>query len=240
MTYLCISYSLLNGYSVFGLFGIPNEFLLWTPLQDHSYEETFIEVWYMFCLCVFVCVCECVCVCVCVCLHKSQQFNERKCALLRKEDNNTHNYTNTKTSKQTKTKKRKCVSIEKKNNVKACYATAAATIISGAVLERLKNKAYVVYTFFIVLLCYSIIGHWVWHKQGWLNQLGFVDSSGSAVVHMVGCQNICFFFVIFTKRLANLFFFLLTFNQLTYKKTKHSNIHTNTNNILTQHRKYKI
>ncbi len=67
----------------------------------------------------------------------------------------------------------------------AMFAAAAATIVSGAVAERLKFSAYLVYTLFISALIYPISGHWVW-GGGWLAQLGFIDFAGSTVVHSVG------------------------------------------------------
>ena len=65
------------------------------------------------------------------------------------------------------------------------FAGAAATIISGAMAERLKFKAYLIYSVFITALIYPISGHWVW-GGGWLSNLGFYDFAGSTVVHAVG------------------------------------------------------
>ncbi|NUQ38185.1 MAG: ammonium transporter [Caldilineales bacterium] len=65
------------------------------------------------------------------------------------------------------------------------FAAAAATIVSGAVAERLKFSAYLIYTLVITTLIYPIAGHWVW-GGGWLAQRGFVDFAGSTVVHSVG------------------------------------------------------
>lgn len=65
------------------------------------------------------------------------------------------------------------------------FAAVAATIVSGAVAERLKFSAYLVYTVFITGLIYPISGHWAW-GGGWLTELGFVDFAGSTVVHSVG------------------------------------------------------
>jgi Amt family ammonium transporter len=71
----------------------------------------------------------------------------------------------------------------------AVFAATAATIVSGAVAERLKFKAYLVYSLILTALIYPIYGHWVW-GGGWLSQLpygvGFVDFAGSGVVHAVG------------------------------------------------------
>ena len=70
--------------------------------------------------------------------------------------------------------------------INACYAVACATIISGAVLERMKNSAYVSYTFLIILINYSFAACWAWNTKSWLNKLGFVDCAGGFVVHGVG------------------------------------------------------
>eukprot|EP01084_Bolivina_argentea_P103582 185531_1 len=43
----------------------------------------------------------------------------------------------------------------------AVFATTCATIISGAVLERMKNKAYLLWCFLVILVNYSVIAHWV-------------------------------------------------------------------------------
>jgi Amt family ammonium transporter len=65
------------------------------------------------------------------------------------------------------------------------FAATAATIVSGAMAERTKFSAYLVYSFVISLLIYPIIGHWIW-GGGWLAEKGFLDFAGSTVVHSVG------------------------------------------------------
>lgn len=65
------------------------------------------------------------------------------------------------------------------------FAATAATIVSGAVAERTKFGAYLVYTVFITAVIYPIFGSWVW-GGGWLTELGFIDFAGSTVVHSVG------------------------------------------------------
>lgn len=65
------------------------------------------------------------------------------------------------------------------------FAATAATIVSGAMAERTKFLAYVVYSFVISLIIYPVVGHWVW-GGGWLSKLGFIDFAGSTVVHSVG------------------------------------------------------
>eukprot|EP00484_Ammonia_sp_Unknown_P030138 CAMPEP_0197028112 /NCGR_PEP_ID=MMETSP1384-20130603/7888_1 /TAXON_ID=29189 /ORGANISM="Ammonia sp." /LENGTH=798 /DNA_ID=CAMNT_0042457065 /DNA_START=18 /DNA_END=2414 /DNA_ORIENTATION=- len=77
-------------------------------------------------------------------------------------------------------------SLHKEVFVESVYATTCATIISGAVLERMKNKAYVLYCFLVILIQYSFIAHWVWNEDGWLRKLGFVDGAGAIVIHCTG------------------------------------------------------
>ena len=67
------------------------------------------------------------------------------------------------------------------------FAATAATIISGAVAERTKFTAYLIYAVAVTGFIYPIFGSWVW-GGGWLNDIGpgFVDFAGSTVVHSVG------------------------------------------------------
>lgn len=67
------------------------------------------------------------------------------------------------------------------------FAATAATIVSGAMAERTKFNAYLVYSAIITLVIYPISGHWAW-GGGWLSQLSipFHDFAGSTVVHSVG------------------------------------------------------
>lgn len=65
------------------------------------------------------------------------------------------------------------------------FCGTAATIVSGAVAERIKYKSFILFTFFMTMLIYPIIGHWVW-GGGWLAAKGMFDFAGSTVVHSVG------------------------------------------------------
>jgi ammonium transporter, Amt family len=65
------------------------------------------------------------------------------------------------------------------------FAGTAATIVSGAVAERIKFGAFYIFTFLMVGLIYPITGHWIW-GGGWLAKLGMFDFAGSTVVHSVG------------------------------------------------------
>jgi Amt family ammonium transporter len=66
------------------------------------------------------------------------------------------------------------------------FAATAATIVSGAVAERMKFWAFFWFSFILVGFLYPIVGHWVWSEYGWLRQLKFIDFAGSTVVHTVG------------------------------------------------------
>jgi len=70
------------------------------------------------------------------------------------------------------------------------FAATAATIVSGAMAERTKFIGYLLYSIVISVLIYPVFGSWAWgslfHGNGWLEGLGFIDFAGSTVVHSVG------------------------------------------------------
>nr|WP_294490222.1 ammonium transporter family protein [uncultured Anaerosporobacter sp.] len=65
------------------------------------------------------------------------------------------------------------------------FCGTAATIVSGAVAERVKYISFIIFSFVLTLFIYPVVGHWVW-GGGWLADLGFVDFAGDTVVHSVG------------------------------------------------------
>ena len=67
----------------------------------------------------------------------------------------------------------------------AMFAATAATIVSGAVAERIKLGSFLAFTTLYVALIYPIAGSWKW-GGGWLDQMGFYDFAGSTLVHSVG------------------------------------------------------
>ena len=72
------------------------------------------------------------------------------------------------------------------------FCGTAATLVSGAVAERMSYMGYMVVTVTIALLIYPFVGHWAWagiingESIGWLEKIGFIDFAGSTVVHSVG------------------------------------------------------
>nr|WP_245816820.1 ammonium transporter [Reichenbachiella agariperforans] len=65
------------------------------------------------------------------------------------------------------------------------FAATAATIVSGAIAERVKVSAYMIFTVVYVGLVYPILGSWKW-GGGFLDEMGFYDFAGSTLVHSVG------------------------------------------------------
>ncbi len=72
------------------------------------------------------------------------------------------------------------------------FCGTAATIVSGAVAERMKFSGYLIITVVIALIIYPVFGHWAWgnlligDNTAWLADEGFIDFAGSTVVHSVG------------------------------------------------------
>ena len=72
------------------------------------------------------------------------------------------------------------------------FCATAATILSGAVAERMKFSGYIIVTLCISGILYPLFGHWAWNGNlngtptGWLEAKGFVDFAGSTVVHSLG------------------------------------------------------
>ena len=72
------------------------------------------------------------------------------------------------------------------------FCSTSATIVSGAVAERMKYSSYIISTALLSVIIYPIFGHWAWGgfmegvPSGFLGKLGFIDFAGSTVVHSVG------------------------------------------------------
>lgn len=65
------------------------------------------------------------------------------------------------------------------------FCGTAATIVSGAVAERVKYISFIIFSFILTLLIYPIVGHWIW-DGGWLSKIGFMDFAGDTAVHSLG------------------------------------------------------
>jgi Amt family ammonium transporter len=65
------------------------------------------------------------------------------------------------------------------------FAGTAATIVSGAVAERIKYHSFIVFSVLMAIGIYPVVGHWIW-GGGWLAAKGFYDFAGSTQVHSIG------------------------------------------------------
>jgi len=65
------------------------------------------------------------------------------------------------------------------------FAATAATIVSGAVAERIKLPSFLIFSAIYVAFVYPFVGSWVW-GGGWLAEMNFHDFAGSTLVHSVG------------------------------------------------------
>ncbi len=68
----------------------------------------------------------------------------------------------------------------------AAFAVAVATIVSGAVAERMKFVPYMAFSFLATAIIYPVAGHLVWNPGGLFAKMGMLDFAGSAAVHAVG------------------------------------------------------
>ena len=64
------------------------------------------------------------------------------------------------------------------------FAIITVALITGAVAERMKFKAYVMFAVLWAIFVYSPLAHWVWQPNGWLFKLGALDFAGGTVVHV--------------------------------------------------------
>ena len=65
------------------------------------------------------------------------------------------------------------------------FVATAASIVSGALAERVKLWSFLAFTAILTAIIYPIVGAWTW-GEGWLNQMGFQDFAGSTIVHSTG------------------------------------------------------
>ena len=65
------------------------------------------------------------------------------------------------------------------------FVATAASVVSGAMAERVKLWPFLAFTTILTAIVYPIVGAWTW-GGGWLNQMGFQDFAGSTIVHSTG------------------------------------------------------
>ena len=66
----------------------------------------------------------------------------------------------------------------------AMFAGITFALISGAIVERMRFAAYLIFAVLWTTLVYDPLAHWVWGDGGWLKQLGALDFAGGTVVHI--------------------------------------------------------
>src|SRR5213078_2384591 len=64
------------------------------------------------------------------------------------------------------------------------FAIITPALISGAIVERMRFRAYVVFLVLWATFVYDPLAHWVWGSGGWLAKLGALDFAGGTVVHI--------------------------------------------------------
>ena len=65
------------------------------------------------------------------------------------------------------------------------FVATTASIISGAIAERVKLWSFFIFTLILTAVLYPVVGAWTW-GGGWLNEMGFQDFAGSTIVHSTG------------------------------------------------------
>ena len=65
------------------------------------------------------------------------------------------------------------------------FVATAASIVSGALAERVKMWSFFLFTLLLTAIIYPVVGAWTW-GGGWLSELGFQDFAGSTIVHSTG------------------------------------------------------
>lgn len=69
--------------------------------------------------------------------------------------------------------------------IQMSFATKATTLVSGAVAERFRFSAYILFAFMSTFV-YAVGAGWIWGQHGWLKNIGVVDFAGSGPIHIIG------------------------------------------------------
>src|SRR5512136_190170 len=81
------------------------------------------------------------------------------------------------------------------------FAVITPALITGAFVERVRFKSFLIFSLIWMTLVYDPLAHWVWGKGGWLNVLGTLDFAGGTVVHIAaGYSALAFAMVIGPRR----------------------------------------
>jgi Amt family ammonium transporter len=82
----------------------------------------------------------------------------------------------------------------------AMFAVITPALISGAIVERVRLKAYVLFVGLWSIVVYAPVAHWVWAPGGWLHALGCLDFAGGTVVHINAAAAALVFAILLGKR----------------------------------------
>ena len=82
----------------------------------------------------------------------------------------------------------------------AMFAVITPALISGAIVERVRIKAYMLFVGLWSIVVYAPVAHWVWSPGGWLHQLGCLDFAGGTVVHINAAAAAAVFAIVLGKR----------------------------------------
>lgn len=84
----------------------------------------------------------------------------------------------------------------------AMFAVITPALISGAIVERVRIKAYLLFVGIWSIVVYAPVAHWVWAPGGWLHALGCLDFAGGTVVHINAAAAALVFAIVLGKRRA--------------------------------------
>jgi ammonium transporter, Amt family len=84
----------------------------------------------------------------------------------------------------------------------AMFAVITPALISGAIVERVRVKAYVLFVALWSIVVYAPVAHWVWAPGGWLRKFGALDFAGGTVVHINAAAAALVFAIVLGKRLG--------------------------------------
>src|SRR6266496_3575656 len=82
----------------------------------------------------------------------------------------------------------------------AMFAVITPALISGAIVERVRIKAFVLFVGIWSIVVYAPVAHWVWAPGGWLRQLGALDFAGGTVVHINAAAAALVFAIVLGRR----------------------------------------